>query len=314
MSQPQPTLSVQLISFSSEDQPDWAPLLDHGRAADAAGVDRLIVSDHIAFGEDLDAYGDPKQGGTAGGKQPTGPDGHWLEPLTLLSFVAAQTTSVRLQTGILLAALRRPAVLAKTAATLDVLSGGRLDIGVGVGWQRAEYEAAGLDFDARGRQLNETLEICRALWTSRAASYDGEAANFSGIHARPKPVGPAGVPVWVSGRINRPVLDRMVRFGTGWIPWGDDAADPRPGAEAIRAALAAAGRETDDIAVQGSLPAVRDGDGQLQIEPTMAGVPALVDAGITDFKVPMRLSGNYDETVEQLTPIVAAFRQAVGRD
>ena len=108
------------------------------------------MSDHVVFGERLEEYGRPEIGGQAGGKQPTGPDGHWLEPLTTLSVLAGMTSRIRLGTNILVAALRRPAVLAKSTATLDVLSGGRLDLGVGVGWQREEYEAAGLDFDGRG--------------------------------------------------------------------------------------------------------------------------------------------------------------------
>ena len=125
---------------------DWRYLVDRAQAAEEAGIDRVVVSDHVVFGEDLEAYGKPELGGIAGGRQPTGPDGCWLEPLTSLAVIAGATTTVRLGTGVLLAALRRPAVLAKTAATLDVLSGGRLDLGVGIGWQREEYEAAGLDF------------------------------------------------------------------------------------------------------------------------------------------------------------------------
>lgn len=307
-----PTLSLQLISFSGEDEPDWATLIAQATGADEAGIDRLIVSDHIAFGAAMDAYGDPKLGGTAGGKQPTGPDGHWLEPLTLLSVIAGRTSHVRLQTGILLAALRRPAVLAKTAATLDVLSGGRLDLGVGVGWQREEYEVAGLDFDGRGRQLDHTLEVCQSLWTERVASYESPELSFSDIHAMPKPTQSGGVPIWVSGRINSPVLRRLARFGSGWIPWGDDAIDPVPGIARIRDALDAAGRDTD-IAVQGSLPVVRTGDGEVDVDATMSGVEPLVEAGITDFKAFVRLSGGHDQTVEELVPLARAFRAAVGR-
>lgn len=307
-----PTLSLQLISFSGEDEPDWTRLIEQATGADAAGVDRLIVSDHIAFGNAMDAYGDPKLGGTAGGRQPTGPDGHWLEPLTLLSVIAGRTNHVRLQTGILLAALRRPAVLAKTAATLDVLSNGRLDLGVGVGWQREEYEVAGLDFDTRGRQLDHTLEVCQALWTQQAAEYESEELTFSDIHAMPKPAQSGGVPFWISGRINARVLRRLARFGSGWIPWGDDALDPLPGIERIRDALAEAGRD-DSIAVQGSLPMVRTDDGEVDLDATMAGVPPLAEAGITDFKAFVRLGGGHDQTVEELTPLVHAFRAAVGR-
>ena len=192
---------------------------------DAAGVDRVVVSDHVVFGENLDAYADPSIGGQAGGRQPTGPDGSWLEPLTVLTAIAATTTRIRLGTAILLAALRRPAVLAKQLATLDVLSDGRVDLGVGVGWQREEYEAAGLSFEDRGRLLDHTLEVCQTLWTQQRASYQSAELTFDGIHQMPKPVQPGGVPLWISGTVNNAVARRIARFGSGWIPWGPAYAD-----------------------------------------------------------------------------------------
>ena len=166
-----PQLSAALVSYSPTGPNDWRTMLETARLYDRVGIDRLVISDHVVFGEQLDAYGRPEVGGTRGGKQPTGPDGHWLEPMTTLSVIAGMTERIRLATGILLAALRRPVVLAKQAATLDVLSGGRLDLGVGVGWQREEYEAAGLDFDRRGRLLDHTLEVCTALWTEGVVRY-----------------------------------------------------------------------------------------------------------------------------------------------
>src|SRR5437899_9221268 len=150
----------------------------------------------------MDAYSRPEVGGQEGGRQPTGPDGHWLEPLTVLTALSSVTSRVRLATGILLAGLRRPVVLAKTAATIDVLSGGRLDLGVGVGWQREEYEAAGLDFEDRGRLLDHTLEVCQTLWREPRAAYDSPELQFEATHMMPKPLQPGGVPIWVSGRIN----------------------------------------------------------------------------------------------------------------
>ena len=132
-------LSTGLRTFAAEDPGDWSYLVEFARAADEAGVDRLVLSDHVVFGENLDAYGDPANGGSRGGKQPTGPDGAWLDPITTIAHLTAVTTRVRFATNILIAALRRPVVLAKAAATIDVLSKGRLDIGVGVGWQREEY-------------------------------------------------------------------------------------------------------------------------------------------------------------------------------
>jgi len=307
-----PSLSIQLRSFSAETPDGWQPVLEHAVTADRAGIDRLVVSDHIAFGENLDAYGDPKRGGTAGGKQPTGPDGHWLEPLTLLSVIAGLTSHARLATGILIAALRRPAVLAKTAATLDVLSSGRLDLGVGVGWQREEYEVSGLDYASRGRLLDHTLEVCRTLWTQPVAAMSDDNVHFERIHTMPKPLQPGGVPIWVSGTVNQRVLDRLTRFGTGWIPWGPDATDPEPGIEAIRHALADAGRNPSDLQVQGTLPVVRDAGGEIDIARTMKRVPELVDTGITDFRVSVR-ARDQEEMAERLAHVAAVFRHTVGR-
>jgi probable F420-dependent oxidoreductase len=310
---PLPQLSVMLINFSASDPGGWEPLLDGARAADQAGVDRLAVSDHVVFGENLEAYGDSTVGGIAGGKQPTGPDGMWLEPLTLLSVVAGVTTNVRLATGILQAALRRPAVLAKATATLDVLSGGRLDLGVGVGWQREEYEAAGLSFEGRGRLLNETLAVCQALWRQERASFDGDDLHFEGIHSMPKPLQAGGVPLWVSGTLNDRVIDRLVRFGDGWIPWGPDAKDPAAGVARLREALAQAGRDASGFQVQGRLPVVKGSDGSMDLARTMAGVPALVEAGITDFRAPVAITLEPSVTADYLAEMVTTFRQAVGR-
>jgi probable F420-dependent oxidoreductase len=310
---PLPQLSVMLINFSASDPGGWQPLLEGARAADQAGVDRLAVSDHVVFGENLEAYGDSTVGGIAGGKQPTGPDGMWLEPLTLLSVVAGVTTNVRLATGILQAALRRPAVLAKATATLDVLSGGRLDLGVGVGWQREEYDAAGLSFEGRGRLLNQTLAVCQALWRQERASFDGDGLHFEGIHSMPKPLQAGGVPLWVSGTLNDRVIDRLVRFGDGWIPWGPDAKDPVAGITRLREALAQAGRDASGFQVQGRLPVVKGPDGSMDLARTMEGVPALAEAGITDFRAPVSITLEPSVTADYLAEMVTAFRQAVGR-
>lgn len=264
-----PTLSLTLRNFSADDPGSWEHLLTIASAADRAGVDRLVVVDHVVFGETLDDYGRPEVGGVMGGRQPTGPDGHWLEPLTLLAVVAGRTSRIRLATGILIAALRRPVVLAKTVASLDVLSGGRVDLGVGVGWQRAEYDAADLDFADRGRLLDESLDLCRQLWQEPYT----DLPTAGRVHQMPKPLQPGGVPIWVSGRsTNRRVLDRIAAFGSGWIPWGDDALDPVPGISRIKEAMSRAGRGEDTLQVAGTLPA------------DMADLPSLVAAGITDFR------------------------------
>jgi probable F420-dependent oxidoreductase len=310
---PTPQLSVMLKNFSTSDPGSWQPLLEAAKGADQAGVDRIAISDHVVFGENLEAYGDSTVGGIEGGKQPTGPDGMWLEPITLLSVLAGITDTVRLATGILQAALRRPVVLAKEAATLDVLSGGRLDLGVGVGWQREEYEAAGLSFEGRGRLLNETLAVCQALWREERANFDSDGLHFEGIHCMPKPLQPGGVPILVSGTLNDRVIDRVVRFGDGWIPWGPDAKDPVVGIARLREALAAAGRDASGFQVFGSLPVVKGPDRSIDLARTMEAVPALAEAGVTDFRAPVALTLEPSARVDSLAEMVAAFRQAVGR-
>ena len=306
-----PRLSMHLVNFSADPPHDWQRLFDLAAAADRAGIGRLVVSDHVAYGERLDRYADPARGGLAGGRQPTGPDGAWLEPLTVLAMVGARTERVRLCPMVLLAALRRPVVLAKTAATIDVLTGGRLDLGVGVGWQQEEYEAAGLDFAARGRLLDHTLEVCHALWREPSASVSDEHLSFAAIHQMPKPV--AGtVPVWVSGTVNDRSMARLARYGSGWIPWGPDAVDVASGIAAMRAAVESAGRDPSSIEVAGALPLARDSDGEPQISPTMAAVPGLLGAGVTDFRIGLRPPQGTEQAAEYLAPWVEAFEAAAG--
>ncbi|MBW2267204.1 MAG: TIGR03619 family F420-dependent LLM class oxidoreductase [Deltaproteobacteria bacterium] len=310
-----PALSLQPLNFAAQDPGvgGWQPLLDQGRAADAAGIDRLVVSDHVILGENLEAYSDPKLGGMVGAQQPTGPDGQWLDPLTVISMWAALTTHTRFMTGILIAGLRRPANLAKQTATIDVLSHGRLDLGVGVGWQREEYEANGVPHAHRGARLDQTLEICQRLWTEEPAAYASEEVSFEKVHCNPKPLQPGGVPLWISGTLNPNVLKRIARFGSGWIPWGPDTMNPIAGLARIRQALEAAGRDASGFQVSSYLQLTQGDGGSIDAEQTMAAVPAMLEAGITDFRVTLNLPKELAACQDMLAPLVQAFRKAVGR-
>ena len=210
----------------------------------------------------------------------------------MLSSVSSITTRTRLGTNILIAALRRPAVLAKMASTIDVLSGGRFDLGVGVGWQREEYEAAGLDFDGRGKLLDHTLEVCQTLWRNQRASLDTPLLTFEHIHQMPKPRQDGGVPIWVSGTMNKSVVRRLARFGTGWILWGPAAADPM------------------SVGVSGPLRVVRGDDGKVDLAATMAGVAPLVEAGLTDFRGAIPVPSDEAGATEAYAEFVEAFRKA----
>ncbi|MSV91015.1 MAG: TIGR03619 family F420-dependent LLM class oxidoreductase [Actinobacteria bacterium] len=305
-----PQLSTTLVNFREEDPGSWRFLLDRAVAADRAGIDRLVVSDHVVYGENTDEYAKPEVGGSKGGKQPTTVDGQWLEPLTLLSVVAGITTRVRLGTNILLASLRRPVVLAKTLSTLDVLSDGRVDLGVGVGWQREEYDAAGLSFDGRGKLLDHTLSVLQTLWTEKRASFKDGYLEFDAIHQMPKPRQSGGVPIWVSGTTNKLVARRIVQFGSGWIPWGDSAVDITTGIAQMRDLVEAAGGTLDGKAIVGNLRPVKATTGGVDLAATMAAVPEFVAAGVTDCRMPINVSDDASEAFDTYSATVEAFRAA----
>lgn len=299
-----PQLSFFLPTFTPEDPHGWNWLRAIVLVAEESGIDRVVCSDHVVFGEDFDAYADPKAGGRIGGRQPTGPDGHWLDPLTVLTWIAGFTSNVRLGTNIVIAALRRPAVLAKELATLDVLSGGRVDLGVGVGWQRAEYEAAGLPFEGRGRLLDHTLEVCQTLWRQQRASFEDEFLRFDGIHQMPKPLQPGGVPIWISGRLNGNVLRRLATFGSGWIPWGEDGDNLALRVPQLKEKLRAAGRDdADELQVVGTLPMF---DGAME----EAATASLVEAGVTDFRISLTRERSVD--LAKVSALVESFHAAFG--
>jgi probable F420-dependent oxidoreductase len=306
-----PQLTLGLRSFAADDPGGWSKMFAFARAADDAGVDRLVVSDHVVFGEHLEEYARPETGGIAGGRQPTGPDGHWLEPLTTLSVVAGMTSRIRLRTQILIAALRRPVVLAKSTATLDVLSGGRLDLGVGVGWQSAEYEAAGLPFEGRGRLLDHTLDVCQTLWRETRAKYQSPELAFDAIHQMPKPLQAGGVPIWTSGTVRSTTARRIARFGLRWIPWGPDAADLAQSIPRMKEAVLREGGSVEGFQVVGALPVIRTSAGSIDIPQTMSRVPGMVQCGVTDFVDFSILPTGYDENLSELSALVAGFREAV---
>ena len=289
-------LTVGLPNFGAWAQ-DWPGLLDVARVAEDAGVERLVVTDHVVMGRNTDAY--------VWGRFPTAPDAPWLEPLTCLSAIAAVTQRVRLGTGILIAPLRPAAVLAKTVATLDVVSGGRVDLGVGVGWQREEYDAVGLDFDARGRLLDETVAACRQLWSQLPASYAGTSTTFSDVFCAPQPV-QERLPVWFAGTLTDRNVRRISELGDGWIPiMGASLEDIRAGADRLRAGC---DRSLD---IQAPLPLERHDDRSIDVQATMEHVPDLIAAGVTNIYVNVAALASSPEAAEgALTGFAQVFEEA----
>jgi probable F420-dependent oxidoreductase len=290
------TLSVGVPNFGAWAGGDWRALLDVARACEDSGVDRIVVNDHVVMGRGTDAY--------VWGRFPTAPDGPWLEPLTVLTAMAAVTSRVRLATGILIAGLRPAAVLAKTVATLDVMSGGRVDLGAGVGWQAAEYDAVGLEFRTRGKRLDDTIGACRALWSNLPASFASATISFDDTFCSPQPVQPR-LPVWFAGSLTEPNIRRIVDLGDGWIPiMGASVEEIRDGAGRLRAL-------TDrPIDVQAPARVVKSADGSRDPAPTMAGVPELVAAGANDIYVNIAsFAASVGEAPVALDRLAEAFRE-----
>ncbi|HVU74377.1 MAG TPA: LLM class F420-dependent oxidoreductase [Mycobacteriales bacterium] len=297
-----PGLSIGLPNYSPW-VPDQRTLLDVARAAEDAGVDRLIVVDHVVIGTHTESYD--------WGTFPGTPEWPWHEPLTIAAALAAVTTRVRLQTGILIAPLRPPALLAKTVATLDQLSGGRLDLGVGTGWQAEEYAAQGMDFAQRGRLLTETMRACRALWTELPATYEWEGATVEDIYCSPQPA-QSPLPVWFSGSMIARNVDRLIELGDGWLPiMGSTADDIAAGMQKLRTAASERGRDLTGFDVQAPLPMVRNERNTIDIEASVGDIGPLLDAGVTNLHLTLRaLSGDIDEAVASLPHWVGALEKA----
>ncbi len=276
-----PLLSVGVPNFGSFAGGDWRRLVDLARVAEDAGCDRVVVVDHVVMGPNTGAY--------RWGRFPTGPDAPWLEPLAVLSAMASTTSTIRLATGILIAGLRPAALLAKQAATVDVLSDGRLELGVGIGWQREEYAALGLRWEDRGRILTDTLAACTALWRDLPATIDTATIHATDIHCVPQPVQPGGVPFLLAGTLTPRTIDRIVRYGAGWIPiMGETVDGVAAGVATLREAFDGAGRDPAALVVSAAMSMVKDADGRPDLDATIEASADLAAAGATALNLPFQ--------------------------
>lgn len=256
--------------------PDPRRLVEIARIADAVGIDELLIGDHVVMGERADRY--PYGTFAYAADDPIGPDEPWHEVLTLLAAIAASTTRIRLTPGVLLAPLRRAVSLAKVSATLDQLSGGRLTLGVGTGWQREEYSALGVDWGERWQTLDETMRACRVLWRDSPASFSSRSVSFDRIWCVPQPVQDP-LPVLLGARLDETRLAMATAWADGWLPLGLGLDQVRDGVERLRRAFTAAGRDASrlHVPVMVDLPPARGG--RVDPQATLEAVGAVADAG-----------------------------------
>jgi probable F420-dependent oxidoreductase len=169
------------------------------------------------------------------------------DPLEVLAHLAATTERLMLGTCVVIAPLHSPAVLAKRVATLDLLSGGRFLLGLGIGWQREEYAAVGVPFERRGERLEECIDAMRALWKDDRATYEGRTVTFRDVHLTVRPT--AGqVPILLGGN-SEPVIRRAGRMADGWFPYTIGPDELARGADVLRRSAEAAGRSAADIEI-----------------------------------------------------------------
>jgi probable F420-dependent oxidoreductase len=203
------------------------------RRGEELGYDCALFGDHIAVPRHI-ASPYPY---TETGEFPGSASGVAMEQLTVLAFLAGQTQSIRLATSVIIVPHRNPLVAAKALATLDVLSKGRLVVGVGVGWMREEFEALGLPpFEERGAVTDEYIRAFKELWTSDDPSFEGKYCRFSNISFLPKPVQKPHPPIWVGGESLR-ALRRTAELGDGWYPISSNPRFPLGEPEQLTARL-----------------------------------------------------------------------------
>ena len=219
--------------FNNQGIEDVQALVGLAEQAEALGFDSVWVHDHVFnVGHVFERIG---------GRP-------YYEPLALLGFVAARTTRVRLGTSVLVLPYHNPIRLAKTAATLDVLSGGRLILGVGVGAIENEMEAMGTPFKERGPFTDEAIAVMRALWTQEDPRFEGRYSRFAGMKFSPKPLQKPSIPVVIGG-ISPAAIHRAARLGDGWQPLGFSPEALRQGIASLREEARACGRDATTIPV-----------------------------------------------------------------
>jgi len=240
------------------------------RAADAHGFATLWAGEHVVMVDDgTSTYPYSDDGKIA---VPAAAD--WLDPMICLSFAAAASTNIRIATGVLLLPEHNPLVVAKQAASLDRLSGGRLTLGVGIGWSKEEFDALGVPFERRSRRTAEYVDAMRTVWRDDVASFRGAFVDFDAIRVNPKPVHDRRIPIVLGGNSDA-AMRRVVAWGDGWYGFNlDDVAAVADRVQLIDGLCREHGRDRSELRLAVAMR-----------EPDPADLPALCDLGVDEYVV-----------------------------
>lgn len=241
------SMKIGAVFPQTEFGSDPSAIKDYAQTIEGMGLTHVLAYDHV-----LGA--DPNRPG--GWNGPYTHQNPFHEVFTLFSYMAALTSRLEFTTGILILPQRQTALVAKQAAELDILSGGRLRLGIGTGWNPVEYEALGERFDNRGKRSEEQITVLRLLWTQPLVTFKGRWHTIEAAGINPLPV-QQPIPVWLGGYVDA-VLDRVARIGDGWLPGYRTAAEAAATLERLDKLLEAAGRSRANFGLE---PRMGYGDG-----------------------------------------------------
>lgn len=235
---------MKIGTFSTFMSPICTPEVigDIGRRAEEIGLDSIWMGEHVVL---FDKTETPYPG-SADGRLPVPEGGGMLDTVATFGYLAACTNTLRFGTGITLLPQRNPVYTAKEFTTLDWLTGGRIDFGIGVGWCKEEVEACGYDFSTRGRRCDEILEMMQQLWTEPLAEFHGEFYDLEPCRMDPKPLQKPHIPIIVGGH-SPAGFKRAARYGAGWYGFQLDLEYTASIITALDAALSEEGRSRDDF-------------------------------------------------------------------
>ncbi len=299
MSPTRPLLSIFFSHLDHILEGRNARLIEVAREVEAAGADQVVFSEHVALAQVIEGTGEAS-------KFPFKADENYPEPMVAMAAIAGATTRLRVASGILIAPLRPAIVLAKMAATLDQMSNGRLDLGLGFGWHEPEFRAVGLEAGDGPAIMEETVLACRALWTGQPATFHGRFITFDRLVCRPMPLRGRDLPVWLAGAPTAKGADRVARLGQGWLPFSNLSADQvRRGADRLRAAEAKHGLLPRLLGIRASLPFRQMESVDAMLDFAFAEAPALIEAGVRQIQLPL---WKYISRLDQVGPTIAAAR------
>jgi len=232
------------------------------------------------------------------------------ESMVLFGHLSAVTSQIRFATGVMVLPQRQTALVAKQAAEVDLLSDGRLSLGVAVGWNEPEFEALGVDFGTRGRRIEEQIEVLRALWTDEVVSYDGRWHEFDGVGINPRP-NQQPIPVWIGGGADI-VLNRIARMGDGWLTAYESMDVLEEMMDTLREFVEKEGREMSELDIVGRVSFSEDSPlGVADEEEMEERVLAWDELGATHLALRTRDMGL--ETVEDHLDVAREFKSTVER-